>query len=261
MLAEEAFLRVKLGHVLFHTATEAETCTHISRCLDAKRGGSVVTVNLDHLLRCKRHADYREIVSRADIVVADGMPLIWASRIQGTPLPERVAGSSLCLSLAAELAQANRSIFLLGGDPGVAEQAAKVLTQRFAGLRIAGTHFPPLGFEKDPAELDLIRQQLTTSQPDVVYVALGSPKQEQLIERLRKELPSTWWMGVGISLSFITGDVKRAPRWVQKVGCEWIHRLIQEPRRLARRYVIDGIPFAFELLIGSAVRRVRGIRS
>jgi len=257
MLSSSPFARIDLGNVSIDVATEAQTCAHIANCLEHGRGGNMVTVNLDHLLRCKRSVEYRELVSRADLVVADGMPLIWASRLQGTPLPERVAGSSLCLSLAATLAATRRRVFLLGGDPGVAEVAGQVLTQRFPGIEIAGTLCPPFGFEKDPGQVDLIRQRLADAAPDVVYVALGSPKQEQLIERLRSDFPRFWWMGVGISLSFITGDVSRAPRWVQRIGCEWIHRLVQEPRRLARRYLVDGIPFAIELLVTSAFRRFR----
>ncbi len=217
----------------------------------------MVTANLDHLLRCNRHPEYLDLVRKADLVVADGMPLIWASRIQGTPLPERVAGSSLCLSLAEAISPLGRSIFLLGGNPGVAERAAKVLAQRFPGLIIAGTYCPPLGFERIPAEIDCIRSMIGDTKPDIAYVALGSPKQEELIERLRAEFPATWWMGIGISLSFITGEVRRAPKWVQKMGLEWTHRLSQEPKRLARRYLIDGVPFALWLFAWSASKRLR----
>lgn len=257
MQSAAAYPQIKLQHVALDAVTEPQACTHIVESLAAGQGGSVVTVNLDHLLRCKRSLEYRQLVERADLVVADGMPLVWASHILGTPLPQRVAGSSLCLSLARELADAGRSLFLLGGNPGVAEKAGRVLSERFSGLRIAGTHCPPLGFENDPAELETIRRALEASKPDVVYVALGSPKQEQLIERLRHEHPSTWWMGVGISLSFITGDVKRASKWIQNLGCEWVHRLVQEPQRLTRRYLVDGIPFAIELLVACALRRLR----
>ncbi len=249
--------RVRLGMVDFDSVTELETCRHIADAIANRTGGFLVTANLDHLLRCSRHLEYRTLVQKADVVVADGMPLIWASRVQGTPLPERVAGSSLCWSLAKTLAQAGRSLFLLGGNPGVAERASRVLVERFPGLRIAGTHCPPFGFENESIEIDRIRDMLRQSKPDVVYVALGSPKQEELIERFRGDFPETWWMGVGISLSFITGDVQRAPPWVQKIGLEWIHRLVQEPRRLVRRYLIDGVPFGLWLLGTSAIKRVR----
>jgi N-acetylglucosaminyldiphosphoundecaprenol N-acetyl-beta-D-mannosaminyltransferase len=215
-------------------------------------GGMMVTVNIDHMVRCHRDPAYHSLVDRAELVVADGMPLVWASRLQGTALPERVAGSSLTLSLAADLAEKGHSLFLLGGNPGVAEAAGRVLAERFGGLQIAGTYCPPFGFEQDQTEMQRIREALGTTQPDVVYVALGSPKQEWLIDQLRKQLldlSTAWWLGVGISLSFITGEVHRAPWWVQRLGLEWVHRMAQEPQRLFRRYVVDGMPYAARLMM------------
>jgi N-acetylglucosaminyldiphosphoundecaprenol N-acetyl-beta-D-mannosaminyltransferase len=249
--------RIELAGVAFDGLTERETCGRILSGLRRGRGGFVVTVNLDHLLRCHRHADYLQIVQQADLVVADGMPLVWASRLQGTPLPERVAGSTLTWHLAGQLAEQGHSLFLLGGDPGVAERASKSLVDRFPRLRVAGVYSPPMGFEGDAAGINEIHQRLVVAAPDVVYVALGSPKQERLIMQLRSSLPTAWWMGVGISLSFITGDVHRAPLWIQRLGLEWVHRLVQEPRRLSRRYIVDGIPFAVRLMIVSLLQRFR----
>lgn len=252
--------RIELQGIVFDAITESQTCALIIDALHRQCGGYVVTANLDHLLRCNRFRRYKSLVRQADLVVADGMPLIWASHLQGTPLPERVAGSTLCLSLARALAEHGYSLFLLGGNTGVAEQAARVLKERFHGLRIAGTFFPEFGFEKDPAQLEAIRYHIKDSQPDIVYVCLGSPKQEELIDQLRTDFPNVWWMGVGISLSFIAGEVPRAPLWVQRLGLEWIHRLAQEPRRLAKRYLVDGIPFAIQLLAYSALRRLSRAR-
>jgi N-acetylglucosaminyldiphosphoundecaprenol N-acetyl-beta-D-mannosaminyltransferase len=132
--------------------------------------------------------------------------------------------------------------------------------RRFPKLKIAGVFSPVFGFERDAGALEEIRQRLRSAAPDVVYVALGSPKQENLIVNLRQDLPGTWWLGVGISLSFITGDVQRAPVWIQRIGLEWVHRLVQEPRRLFRRYIIDGIPFAIRLFASSFAARVAGRR-
>lgn len=228
------------------------------RALDEHRGGLMVTVNLDHIRRCRRDERYRTLVARSELVVADGMPLVWASRVQGTPLPERVAGSNLVWSLCESCAARGRAVYLLGGDPGAADGAKAVLEQKYPGLRIAGTHAPERGFEGDTARMERIEAELRASGADVVFIALGSPKQEYLGERLRAVLPAAWFVGCGITLGFVAGQVKRAPLWMQRTGLEWLHRLIQEPGRLARRYLVDGVPFALALLLGAVRRRVTG---
>jgi N-acetylglucosaminyldiphosphoundecaprenol N-acetyl-beta-D-mannosaminyltransferase len=185
------------------------------------------------------------------------MPLIWASRLQGTPLPARVAGSDLIWSLTERAAREGCSVFLLGGNPGAAEAAAAEFTRRFPALRVAGHYCPPVGFENDPVQAAAIDAMLAAARPDIVYVGLGAPKQERLITRLRPLLPAAWFLGIGISFSFVTGEVRRAPRWMQVAGLEWAHRLVQEPRRLAKRYLVHGLPFAAKLLAVSAWRGVR----
>ena len=110
----------------------------------------------------------------------------------------------------------------------------------------------------DPAQMQQLANLLSQANPDLVYVALGSPKQEQLIGRLRETLPGAWWIGVGISLSFVSGQIKRAPRWMQRVGLEWTHRLAQEPRRLTQRYLLRNLPFAVSLLTSAAIKRCCG---
>jgi len=232
--------------------TESQTVDQIMHRLDAGHGGWVITPNLDILRRISRDDGFRALAQQADLLVADGMPLVWASRLQHTPLPERVAGSSLTSTLTAAAATHGRSVFFVGGEEGAAEDAACVLRKQHPSLRIAGHCCPPLGFEKDALEMRKLREALLPTRPDIVYVALGCPKQEHLIATLRPELPNTWWLGVGISFSFLCGRVHRAPQWMQKAGMEWVHRLVQEPRRLARRYLVDDMPFAVRLLLRSA---------
>jgi N-acetylglucosaminyldiphosphoundecaprenol N-acetyl-beta-D-mannosaminyltransferase len=181
------------------------------------------------------------------------MPLVWASKIQGRPLPERVAGSSLVMTLPAAAVGTDTSFFLLGGDAGVAESAAQRLVGDHAGLRLAGTYCPPVGFERNPTELAKIEAAIDAAKPNVVFVALGFPKQDRLIARLRGTRTSMWFLSCGIGLSFVSGEVQRAPVWVQRLGLEWLHRLAQEPRRLARRYLVEGFPFMARLVL-SAVR-------
>ena len=247
--------QITLRGVRLHAVTEAGCVEHLIHELAQQRGGWVITPNLDHMRRAGSDAEFKGMLDEADVVVADGTPLIWASKLQGTPLPERVAGSSLVWSLAKAAAKNNRSLYLLGGDPGAAEKAGQVLIERYPDLKIAGTDCPPVGFDKTPGGMDQVLQKVLESKPDIVYVALGSPKQERLIRQVRDKLPHVWWLGVGISLSFIAGDVRRAPLWVQKIGLEWLHRLFQEPGRLAKRYLVHGLPFAARLLLGAAMNR------
>ncbi len=253
----EALPTVDLLGVTLHAIREQQAIDVVIGSLSHGRGGWVVTPNLDILRRCVHDRAFHELIAGADLVLADGMPLVWASRLQGTPLPERVAGSSLITPLTGAAASAGRRVFLLGGAPGTADGAAAVLRQRFPDLGVAGTYCPPIGFEHDEQQWEMMTKILVESRPDIVYVALGSPKQEQVAVQLRKHLPDAWWLGIGISFSFLTGDVRRAPKWMQRLGLEWVHRLWQEPGRLARRYLIDGIPFAGRLFGSSLVRRFR----
>lgn len=259
-VAYPAPARVALLGVELDAVREDECVRFILGELEAGRGGWIVTPNLDHLRRLVRDPSFRALCADASLKVADGMPLLWASRLQRTPLPERVAGSNLIWSLTGAAAAARRGVFFLGGDPGTAEAAARILAQRFEGLRVCGTACPAPGFESDAEALRALRATLAEARPDLVYVALGSPKQERLIADLRALLPQAWWLGLGISFSFVSGEVRRAPRWMQASGLEWLHRLVQEPRRLARRYLVQGLPFAARLLCASLWRGLRGGR-
>jgi N-acetylglucosaminyldiphosphoundecaprenol N-acetyl-beta-D-mannosaminyltransferase len=236
--------------------SERDTIRYVLDRIASGRGGWICTANLDILRQWWQSADVRELVSSADLVVADGMPLIWAGDLQGTPLPERVAGSTLVLSLTAAAAKAGASIFLLGGNPGTAEEAACKLAELSPGLPVVGTLCPPLGFESDPEWLSRIDWALTEYAPDIVYVGLGFPKQERLITELRSRFPSTWFVGCGVSFSFVAGEIHRAPVIVQQLGLEWLHRMVQEPKRLYRRYLLHGIPFLVQLLSSALFVRV-----
>jgi len=249
---------IRVHGVALHAISESRCVQWVVDALEVGRGGWVVTANLDHLRRLVGDAEYTSRCRDATLVVADGMPLIWASKLQGTPLPERVAGSNLISSLSAAAADRGRSIYLLGGATGTAEAAAGVLSKRHPKLRVCGTCCPTIDdIENGADSVAAITDDLRQSNPDIVYVALGSPKQEVLIDRLRDQLPGTWWLGVGNSFSFLCGHVHRAPLWVQRTGFEWLHRLIQEPRRLGRRYLVDGCPFAVRVLFGAAIQRLK----
>lgn len=223
----------------------------------AGNGRWIVTANLDHLRRFATEWPTRDLIGQADVVVADGAPIVLASRIAGMPLPERVSGSNMVLPISRRAAATGASVYLLGGEHGVAERAQTVLAEAAPGLRIAGTACPPHGFEHDPAMLAEIERALLDASPDIVLVAMSFPKTDALIERLRQIHPRASYMGVGIALSFITGDKRRAPVWMRVAGIEWLHRLISEPGRLWQRYLVRGLPFAARLAAAAAVARIQ----
>jgi N-acetylglucosaminyldiphosphoundecaprenol N-acetyl-beta-D-mannosaminyltransferase len=274
-LTIEAFDRVHLDGTGIDRITEGEVVAVVREALAAGHGGRIITPNVDILRRAQVNDRVRAYLDDADLVVADGMPLVWASRLSGTPLPERVAGSSLIWSLSEGLGHDNRSIFVIGGTaepirdgkqnetpeesaearPDGATRAAGRLAAAFPGLRIAGTLCPRRGFEKDPISYSEFCAKVAQAQPDLVFVGLGFPKQEKVITRLRAHLPYAWFIGCGAAVNFVAGDFDRAPRWMQRTGLEWAHRLGAEPRRLAGRYLRHDAPYAVKLLAGAAVRR------
>jgi N-acetylglucosaminyldiphosphoundecaprenol N-acetyl-beta-D-mannosaminyltransferase len=248
--------RVSLMGLDIDAMTEEQVVAQVvDRSLNDE-GGWVITPNVDHLRSYRRRPELRRYFHSADLLLADGMPLVWASRLQGTPLPERVAGSDLIWSLSREAARRRASVYLVGGNPGSAEAAAGVLRDAAPGLEVAGAHSPPMGFLEDAAERRRSERFVAEANPDIVYVGLPLDKQVELIPRLRERLPHAWFLGLGISFSFVCGEVSRAPDWMRSTGLEWIHRLVQEPQRLGRRYVVEGLPFMLELFAHSLRRRL-----
>jgi N-acetylglucosaminyldiphosphoundecaprenol N-acetyl-beta-D-mannosaminyltransferase len=238
--------------------TEEQVVTRVLHALRAGQGGWIATLNVDICRAVRRDAGLAALLSEASLTVPDGMPLIWAARMAGDPLPERVTGASLIFTLSAAAAAQHRSVYLLGGATGVAEQAGVVLAGRYPGLAVAGTDAPPVGFDATPEGIAAARDKVVAAAPDIVFVGLGFPKQERLITALAPALPRTWFVACGAAIPFAAGVVPRAPEWMQGAGLEWLFRLMSEPRRLARRYLVDDLPFAATLLAASAARRLSG---
>jgi N-acetylglucosaminyldiphosphoundecaprenol N-acetyl-beta-D-mannosaminyltransferase len=236
--------------------TEAEVIARLMSDLQQGRGGCVATLNIDVVRMLHQRPELWEVWDDKTLILADGMPLVWASRVQGTPLPARVAGSSLIFSLSGAAARNRARVLLLGGSPTVAEEAAAVLTRKNAGLQVAGIICPPFGFDQDPAGMASLREAVVRTKPDIVYACFGFPKQEYVIRYLRETLPATWFLGLGASFNFVSGEVRRAPVWMQRVGLEWSWRLMMEPRRLFKRYIVHDLPFAVQLML-SAIRNRR----
>lgn len=231
---------------------------HLFDSLEAGRGGWIVTANLDILRRYVLDPAARALYGQADIIVADGMPLVWASQLRHEPLPERVAGSSMTVDLLRRAAQTGRTVYLLGGKGDVAERARAAAQRDMPGLRIVGTHAPFISSPITPAETDALAEEIDRAEatPDIILVGFGSPKQEHAIATLRARYPNAWFIGIGITFSFLCNETPRAPAWMQRSGLEWLHRMTQEPKRLSTRYLRDDLPF-FGLLMLESYRQGR----
>lgn len=248
------------GGLVFAGLSRDALLDRIFASLARREGGVLLTANLDILRRAHVDARARAVYRRASVCVADGMPIVWASRVAGTPLPERVAGASLILPLAERAAAEGRTLYLLGGEGDDAVQAAAELTAHHPGVRVLGSFSPRISDPPTASELADILEGLSPA-PDIVLVAMGSPKQESLAIALREHLPRTWFVGVGGSFAFLAGRIPRAPSWAQELGLEWLHRLATEPRRLARRYLVEDLPFAAVLFADALRDRLGADRS
>jgi N-acetylglucosaminyldiphosphoundecaprenol N-acetyl-beta-D-mannosaminyltransferase len=204
----------------------------------------VVTPNVDHIVLLQQHSGLQAAYRDASLVVADGWPVVSAARFLGQPLPETVPGSDLVPALL-QAASADRPlrVFLLGAAAGVGDRAAANIRRRYEHIDIAGVYSPPLGFENDERENDKILGLIENSQPDLLVVGLGAPKQELWVHAHRQWLHAKVALCVGATIDFLAGEKARAPRWMRRLRIEWLHRMLSEPRRLVKRYARDAIIF------------------
>lgn len=223
--------------------------------LDQARGGWVATPNLDILRMATSDQALHRLLGSATLLLCDGAPLEWAGKISGQGESPRAAGASVFLLLVAEAARQGRRVLLLGGRAGAGELAARRLRELHPGLSVA-THCPPWGFEHDAAEMEGVRRAIVDNESDIVFCGFGCPKQERLMAQLHPEFPRAWFLGVGGSIDFAAGLVPRAPEWIQRMGHEWVFRLAVEPRRMARRYLVHDVPFAFVLFAWALQERM-----
>ena len=235
--------KVRLFDIDMDNVDMAGALQTIDRLISGGGKHFVVTPNVDHVVRLHEDAEFMGIYRRASLVLADGMPVIWASKLFGKPLKERVAGSDLMVPLCKLAAEKGYSIYLLGSDPGVGEICAGKLKEMFPSVRVAGIYSPPYGFEKNEEENRKIVRQINEAKPDILFVALGAPKQEKWTAKHIDQIPIKLALCVGASPDFIAGTMKRAPVWMRGIGLEWFWRLIQDPKRLWKRYFIEDAKF------------------
>jgi exopolysaccharide biosynthesis WecB/TagA/CpsF family protein len=255
--------RVRVAGADFDLLTHAELIEHVVTAIQDGRGGTIVTPNIDICHRLSRDLASRELVASASLVVPDGMPLLWAARLAGQRLGERITGADLIFSLSDAAHQHHWRVYLVGGLPGqdarpsAAALAAARLGASRPGLVVAGAYSPPAQFDAARDDIESLGKDLGEADPQLVFVGLGFPKQEQLIARLAPDLPGAWFIGCGAAIPYAAGELRRAPAWVQRSGFEWVFRLISEPRRLAGRYLGRDLPFAIALLTSCAWHRVK----
>ena len=204
----------------------------------------IVTPNVDHVVMYQERADLRRAYAQAGLVLADGAPVVWASRLLRRPLPERVAGSDMVERLLASVAAPDRlRLFLLGAMPGVAERAADRIERQWPQVSVVGTLSPPLGFEKSAEQTQHILNQVNAAQADVLVLGFGAPKQELWIAEHFEQIQCPVAICAGATIDFLAGEKRRAPHWARRCGLEWLHRLSSEPRRLFQRYFRDALRF------------------
>lgn len=230
-----------------------ETLSKIAQMIESRSPGYIVTANLDFCAQAAQDVELQRILVEAELVVCDGTPLLWASRLTGQPLRERVAGSDMVPLIAARAAASGWKIFLLGGEPDSLQRAAENLKMRHPSIEICDTYSPPFARFHDMDHAEITRRVRETK-PDILLVAFGCPKQEKWIYAHYRELGVPCSIGVGATIDFLAGKVRRAPSWVGKIGIEWLFRLAQEPRRLVSRYAHD-----FGFLISQMLRERHAI--
>ncbi len=225
-----------------------EAIKEIENLYQEKIPNYVVTPNVDHIVRLQKDQLFRCAYQEASLVLPDGMPLIWASKLLRKPLKERVTGSDLFPKLCGKAAEKGFKMFLLGGLKGIAEKAFSNLKKLYPSLNVVGIYSPPWGFENDDQENQKIISLINQVEPDLLFIGFGTPKQENWIYKYRKQLKIKTALCVGAAFDFEAGSVKRAPFWIRQMGFEWGWRLLNEPRRLAKRYLIDDMTFIWLLI-------------
>lgn len=231
------FASVNVLGVDIHQVGFADLLAQIEAWVERPEGGRVrqiCTVNPEFVMLARRDSDFATALAGADLRVPDGVGVLLASWLQGEPLHERVTGSDGIYRIAQRAAQKGWRIFLLGAGPGVAQRTGAELTRRYPGLTICGTY----AGAPQAAEWPEIQRRLVAARPHILFVAYGHPQQDLWIHRHRQELPGAVAMGVGGAFDFVAGITRRAPIWMQRLGLEWLHRLLQQPWRWRRMTAI-----------------------
>ena len=231
--------RMKFMNTEIDNLTMQETLQAIEQLIHENKSAYVVTPNVDHIVQLENDKELQDAYANASLILTDGKPLLWIAKWYGTPIKEKLSGSDLFPILCEMAAKKGYKMFFLGAAEGVAAKAAENLMNKFKGLQVVGTYSPPYGFEKNKEQLEKIKTMIKAFKPDILIVGLGCPKQEKFMYHHCKELGVSISFGLGASFDFEAGNVKRAPKWMANHGLEWLFRITQDPKRMAKRYLVD----------------------
>ncbi len=235
-MARVRFMNTEIDNITMDEALEA-----IEKLIQQNKNAYVVTPNVDHIVMLEKDKEFADAYKNADLILTDGKPLIWISRYYKIFIKEKISGADLFPRICEMAAKKQYKMFFLGAAEGVAAKAADNLTMRYPGLQVVGTYSPPYGFEKQEQEICKIIDIVRSAAPDILIVGLGTPKQEKFINNNRSSLGVPVSLGLGASLDFEAENVKRAPGWMSDLGLEWMYRIIQEPKRMSKRYFTDAV--------------------
>lgn len=231
--------KVKLLNTYVNNINMDEAVSEIEKYIQYDKKSYVVAVNVDVIMKMEHDEKLKELTDKADMVIVDGKPLIWISKIHKRPIKAKISGSDLVPILCKVAAKKNYSIFILGGGEGIAEKAKLNLEKQYSNINIVGTYAPPFGFEKDQSELEYINMLISQKTPDLLIVCFGCPKQEKFIYDNIDKYNAKVSICAGATVDFLAENIKRAPKWMSECGLEWFYRFMQEPKRMFRRYFVD----------------------
>lgn len=245
--------RLKFMNTEVDNLTMDEALDAIDALIKKNNNSYVVTPNVDHIVQLETNRELQDVYANAALILTDGKPLLWIAKWYGTPIKEKLSGSDLFPLLCERAAKRGYKMFFLGAAEGVAAKAAENLAKRYQGLQVVGTYSPPFGFEKNQEEMEKIISMVKEAKPDILIVGLGCPKQEKFMYHHCKELEVPISFGLGASFDFEAGNIKRAPRWMANHGLEWLFRITQDPKRMARRYLVND-----RKILGLAIKYRKG---
>ena len=246
--------RIRFLNIEIDNLSMDESIDYIDKLIKRKKNSYVVTPNVDHIVKLENDSEFLEVYNNADLVLTDGMPLVWISKFLKTPIKEKVSGSDLFPKVCKLADEKGYSIFLLGAAEGIAIKSAENLKNKYKNLNIVGTFSPSYGFEKSKSEIEEIIKKVNEAKPDILAVGLGAPKQEKFIYKYKNKLNVPISLAIGASIDFEAGNIERAPKWMQKSGLEWFYRFLKEPKRMFKRYFID------DLKIIKVLIKYRGVK-